>query len=65
MVAALAVGVQPLVVGWSHKYEEVLEIFGCEGDAVDFSETEQIPVLVERMLAEYETTPGADPQDPS
>jgi len=68
MVAALAVGVSPLVVGWSHKYEEVLEIFGCEGDAVDFSEADQkipvlvermlqkIPVLVERMLAEYETT---------
>lgn len=57
MVAALAVGVPPLVVGWSHKYEEVLEIFGCGGDAVDFSEAEQkIPVLVERMLAEYETT---------
>jgi polysaccharide pyruvyl transferase WcaK-like protein len=57
MVAALAVGVPPLVVCWSHKYEEVLEIFGCEGDAVDFSEAEQkIPVLVERMLAEYETT---------
>jgi colanic acid/amylovoran biosynthesis protein len=57
MVAALAVGVSPLVVGWSHKYEEVLEIFGCQGDAVDFSEPEQkIPVLVERMLAEYETT---------
>ena len=51
------VGVPPLVVGWSHKYEEVLEIFGCEGDAVDFSEAEQkIPMLVERMLAEYDTT---------
>jgi len=57
MVAALAVVVPPLVVGWSHKYEEVLELFGCEGDAVDFSEAEQkVPVLVERMLAEHETT---------
>lgn len=53
MVAALAVGVPPLVVDWSHKYEEMLEIFACESDAVDFFEAEQnIPVLVERMLAE-------------
>ena len=56
MVAALALGVPPLVMGWSHKYEEVLEMFGCEGDAVDFSEAEQLPELVERLLAEHDTT---------
>lgn len=38
MVAALALGVPPLVIGWSHKYEEVLDQFGCFDNAVDFSE---------------------------
>lgn len=57
MVAALALGVPPLVMGWSHKYEEVLEMFGCEGDAVDFSEAEQrLPQMVERLLAERDAT---------
>jgi colanic acid/amylovoran biosynthesis protein len=57
MVAALALGVPPLVMGWSHKYEEVLEMFGCEADAVDFSEAEQrVPQMVERLLAERDAT---------
>lgn len=57
MIAALALGVPPLVMGWSHKYTEVLERFGCEDAAVDFSEAEQgmLPLL-ERMLAEHERT---------
>lgn len=56
MIAALALGVPPIVVGWSHKYEEVLELFGCQSDAVDFSEAEQkLPQLVERLLAEHKT----------
>jgi colanic acid/amylovoran biosynthesis protein len=57
MVAALALGVPPLVMGWSHKYEEVLEMFGCEGDAVDFSEAEErLPQMVEQLLAERDST---------
>jgi polysaccharide pyruvyl transferase WcaK-like protein len=40
MVAALALGVPPFVIGWSHKYEEVLEEFGCADYAADFSEAE-------------------------
>lgn len=45
MVAAPAVGVPPLVVGWSRS-TRVLEIVGCEGEGVDFSKAEQkIPVL--------------------
>jgi colanic acid/amylovoran biosynthesis protein len=57
MVAALALGVPPLVMGWSHKYQEVLEMFGCHADAVDFSEAERrLPAIVARMLAEHEAT---------
>ncbi len=31
MVSSLAMGVPTLVIGWSHKYREVLEMFGLEG----------------------------------
>lgn len=55
MVAALALGVPPLVVGWSHKYEEVLEMFGCQDDAIDFRQAEQeLAAMVERRLADPE-----------
>src|SRR5690606_27898782 len=30
MVSSLAMGVPTLVIGWSHKYQEVLEMFGSE-----------------------------------
>lgn len=57
MVAALALGVPTLVLGWSHKYEEVLEMFGCEADAVDIAGAQrELPAMVERMLAEQEAT---------
>jgi polysaccharide pyruvyl transferase WcaK-like protein len=56
MVAALALGVPPLVMGWSHKYQEVLEMFGCESAAVDFSAAgEQLGPMVDRLLAEHES----------
>ena len=36
MVSSLAVAVPCLVIGWSHKYEEVLERFGVEDLAIGF-----------------------------
>lgn len=36
MVGALAEGVIPVTVGWSHKYEEVLDVFGCGDLSVDY-----------------------------
>ena len=35
MVAGLSLGVPVLVIGWSHKYAEVLMDFGCEEYALD------------------------------
>jgi polysaccharide pyruvyl transferase WcaK-like protein len=56
MIAALALGVPPLVMGWSHKYAEVLEMFGCEENAVDFSQAEQrVPEMIERLLENRDT----------
>jgi colanic acid/amylovoran biosynthesis protein len=53
MVAALALGVPPLVLGWSHKYEEVLEMFGLSDNAIDFSSAEgEILPMVDRILDE-------------
>lgn len=51
MVAALALGVPPLVMGWSHKYTEVLEVFDCAELAVDFSEAERrVPAMVAQLM---------------
>ncbi len=49
MVAALAEGVIPVTVGWSHKYLEVLEPFGSEDLACDFKDVGTD--VVERTLA--------------
>jgi colanic acid/amylovoran biosynthesis protein len=54
MIAALALGVPPLVMGWSHKYEEVLEMFDCQQDAVDFSRAAELPAMVDRLMADLE-----------
>ena len=55
MVAALALGVPTLVMGWSHKYEEVLESFGCADHAVDFAEAEyKLVPMAASLLAERE-----------
>jgi polysaccharide pyruvyl transferase WcaK-like protein len=40
MVAGLSLCIPTFVIGWSHKYEEVLEMFGCESNAIDFSSME-------------------------
>lgn len=52
MVAGLALGVPTFVVGWGHKYEEVLADFGCENDGIDYSgiRSELLP-NIDRMLA--------------
>ena len=38
MVGALSIGVPPAVLGWSHKYAEVMARFGLEGNVLDYKE---------------------------
>ena len=53
MVAGLALEVPTLVLGWSHKYEEVLETFGCADHAIDFSSSfEELESKALSLLAE-------------
>ncbi|GHD83340.1 polysaccharide pyruvyl transferase WcaK-like protein [Salinibacterium amurskyense] len=56
MVSALAMAVPTLVIGWSHKYQEVLEMFDAEEWAMPHSEAE-LGALVKRFeqLAEART----------
>lgn len=48
MIAGLALGVPTLVLGWSHKYREILAMFGLQDWAYDFSELD-VNVLVRRI----------------
>ncbi len=51
MVAGLALGVPTVVMGWSHKYEEVLEMFGCAEHAIDIaSGGEGLLTMIDRLL---------------
>jgi polysaccharide pyruvyl transferase WcaK-like protein len=56
MVSSLAVGVPCLVIGWSHKYQEVLESFGLEKWAIGF-ESLALDKLLELTLKLYEEGP--------
>jgi polysaccharide pyruvyl transferase WcaK-like protein len=42
MIGALAAGVPCLVLGWSHKYAEVMAEFGLEGYVVDHAEADAV-----------------------
>lgn len=50
MVACLSRGVPPVVVGWSHKYLEVMEDFGL-GDFVLDAAAADVPGVLERLDA--------------
>jgi polysaccharide pyruvyl transferase WcaK-like protein len=51
MIAALAEHVPPVVVGWSHKYAEVLEPFELASTAISYEELTSVDVVLERTLA--------------
>lgn len=38
MIAGLSLGVPTFVIGWSHKYQEVLEMFECQKSSIGFDE---------------------------
>lgn len=53
MISALSLGVPPLVIGWSHKYAEVLAEFGLEHYSVDFADADaDILALTRELLAQ-------------
>lgn len=41
MIAALSVGVPPLVIGWSHKYEEIMGMFDLESATLGTDKLDQ------------------------
>lgn len=52
MISGLAMGVPTVVVGWSHKYAEVMAEFGLEDFVVPYSEfnTQAVTDLVSRLI---------------
>lgn len=58
MVSSLAEGVPVYVIGWSHKYQEVLRMFELEENAIDFSRAnaETLATEINRHLQEAEQT---------
>jgi polysaccharide pyruvyl transferase WcaK-like protein len=56
MVSALEVGTPPVVVGWSHKYGEVLNQFNAAGQGLSVEElsADTLYAAVDRTLAEHD-----------
>jgi len=56
MVSALEVGTPPVVVGWSHKYGEVLSQFNlaAQGIAVEDLSADNLIAAVDRTLADHD-----------
>lgn len=54
MVAALASGIPTVVVGWSHKYGEVMQQFGCEAYGVDHQHRDDLLSIVQEALQKRE-----------
>jgi polysaccharide pyruvyl transferase WcaK-like protein len=52
MVAALSSGIPVLVIGWSHKYLEVMERFGQEDMVIDYKQGghDAVSMLFDRLL---------------
>lgn len=60
MIGALEKGVPVLLVGWSHKYREVLDAFGLGAYAADYSElsAEKLKTEFDRLLENAEEIRG-------
>jgi polysaccharide pyruvyl transferase WcaK-like protein len=57
MVSALSTGVPTVVIGWSHKYGEVLEDFGLNDYALSLADASahNVDALIDRSLENHET----------
>lgn len=49
MISALTEKVPPVVIGWSHKYSEVLAPFGIKEAALDYSDLSSADTIVKRV----------------
>jgi polysaccharide pyruvyl transferase WcaK-like protein len=59
MISSLCLGVPPVVIGWSHKYVEVLAEFGLEQLAVDFNDPQlDVVALMDRVTQSKEELRG-------
>jgi coenzyme F420-reducing hydrogenase beta subunit/polysaccharide pyruvyl transferase WcaK-like protein len=54
MIAGLALGLPTLVLGWSHKYREILAMFGLQEWAYDFTELDvaKLTKRIEELIAQ-------------
>jgi colanic acid/amylovoran biosynthesis protein len=50
MISALSLGIPPIVIGWSHKYAEVLTDFGIEKLTLDFTEAGESSALMSQAM---------------
>lgn len=56
MISALALGIPVYVIGWSHKYQEVLHMFELEQNAIDFSKAngDTLAAEINRVLTDQQ-----------
>ena len=59
MIAALSVGTPPLVIGWSHKYDEVLQTFGSAAASFDIASLDAMSMLRRLEDMKRDTRPDA------
>lgn len=50
MISGLSLGVPTAVIGWSHKYGEIMAEFGAEDFAIDFSDAASAVDMVHRLI---------------
>ena len=58
MVSSLALGIPVFVIGWSHKYQEVLRMFDLEENMVDFKDanSDVLTAMISKNLKDREIT---------
>lgn len=54
MISGLSLAVPTAVIGWSHKYREIMDRFGMADYALDFSDMQAATEMVSRLLSEGE-----------
>ncbi|RMG73302.1 MAG: hypothetical protein D6711_11095 [Chloroflexi bacterium] len=50
MISGLSLGIPTAVIGWSHKYWEIMAEFGVEDFAIDFSDAESAVKMIHELI---------------